>query len=129
MSHYKAIALALHDYRGPQAVAPLIGLLDRPGFEGHATPAPLGGPGADAAHGATVADRYITVGPDARANETNLNRALKELIVAAMLYRCGDCEGRGEAILRRYAGDLHGHLAAYARHALAARPAQRPAAK
>jgi hypothetical protein len=30
------------------------------------------------------------------------------------LYRCGDKDGKAQAILRLYAKDLHGHFASYA---------------
>ena len=35
-----------------------------------------------------------------------------------MLYRCGDRDGMAEAILRRYAQDIHGHFARYAQQTL-----------
>ena len=44
------------------------------------------------------------------------NRALRELILARALYRCGDYGGLGEEILQNYARDMRGH---FARHASA----------
>jgi hypothetical protein len=38
-----------------------------------------------------------------------------------MLYRCGDRRGKAEAILKRYARDVHGHFARYARWTLRGR--------
>ena len=40
---------------------------------------------------------------------------MKELIVAALLYRCGERQGRAKTVLQQYAQDIHGHFSAYAR--------------
>jgi len=120
LSHYKAISLALRHHDPCQlAVGPLVKLLEQPGFAGHAAIDPivrrrdvLG------RNSAAVADRFVTLDGDKQANDTNLNRALKELIVAAMLYRCGDRDRKAETILKRYASDIHGHFARYARWTL-----------
>lgn len=116
LSHYKSLFLALWNSPCPAAVKPLSDLLYRPGFRGHATVRAVVRP--ENAHGdssAMVADRLITTDGDAPANNTNLNRAMKELLVAAMLYRCASDRGKAEAVLRQYAQDLHGHFACYAR--------------
>ena len=42
--------------------------------------------------------------------------ALREIALARALYRCGDKDGLGESILKRYTTDLRGH---FARHAAA----------
>ncbi len=44
---------------------------------------------------------------------------MKELTIAALLYRCGDRNGLAESVLKRYAQDLHGHFARYAAQTLA----------
>jgi hypothetical protein len=44
------------------------------------------------------------------------NNSLRELILARVLYKCGDHQGLGRAILELYANDLRGP---YARHARA----------
>jgi len=120
LSHYKAIALALR-HCPPQgaAVGPLVELLKRPGFTGHATPHPLT-PTADGKppRPAAAPTRLLSQGKGG----TNLNRAYKELIVAAILYRCGDRDGRAKAVLEQYARDVHGHFARYAQQALANPP-------
>ena len=116
LSHYKAISLALAHSPCPDAVESLVRLLDQPGFTGHAITQPVvkrreprGEERWD------LADRYLTTADDAPANQTNLNRAYKELIIATLLYRHGDYEGRGQAILEQYTKDIHGHFARYAR--------------
>jgi hypothetical protein len=47
-----------------------------------------------------------------------LNAKFKEVLVAALLFECGDRNGKGRAILDAYTRDVHGHFAAYARAAL-----------
>lgn len=119
LSHYKAISLALRHYHSPAAARMLVDLLRRPGFTGHATVKPIvTQPDTDGGATARVADRFVTTGRDDRANSSNLNRAFKELIVAAMLYRCGDRESMAETILTQYAMDIHGHFARYAQRVL-----------
>ena len=119
LSHYKAISLALRGHASPAAAESLANLLDRPGFTGHATLDPvLSRQDASGKECATIADRFLTSAKDEQANDANLNRAFKELIVAAMLYRCGDLDGKAETILERYARDIHGHFARYARWTL-----------
>lgn len=119
LSHYKAISLALRGHGSPAAADLLANLLDRPGFVGHATMDPVARrQDASGKDFATVADRFVTSAKDEQANDANLNRAFKELIVAAMLYRCGGRNGKAEMILKRYARDIHGHFARYARWTL-----------
>ena len=119
LSHYKAISLAMRNSLGPAAIEPLGRLLCQPGFTGHATPEPVARSRHPAGQdSASAAARFITTDGDEQANRTNLNNAYRELIVAAMLYRCGDKDGMAEAILRLYAKDLHGHFASYAQGTL-----------
>ena len=106
----------MRGYESPAAADLLADLLDRPGFVGHAAiDAIVKRRDASGKEVTTVADRFVTAGSDNGANNTNLNRAYKELIVAAMLYRCGDRDGKAETVLKQYARDLHGHFARYAR--------------
>ncbi|MEG2067660.1 MAG: FAD-dependent oxidoreductase, partial [Tannerellaceae bacterium] len=46
------------------------------------------------------------------------NRIYKELHLAQALYLCGDCDGAGEEVLRRYASGLEGHYARFAHETL-----------
>ena len=110
LSHYKAIALALAHCDIPGATDTLSDLLDRVKFLG-----------SDAERPGRLADRFVTVAPDDKANTGNLNRAFKELIVAALLYRSGDRDGKAKEILQQYARNVHGHFAQYARWVLSAR--------
>jgi len=119
LSHYQAMALAMQNHLRPAASASLARLLSQPGFAGHATTKPtITSRSGDGLQASTVADRLVTADEDARANETNLNRAYRELIIADLLYRCGDRDGIAAAILRQYAQDVHGHFASYAQQGL-----------
>jgi hypothetical protein len=109
LSHFIASAMALAHFAGTKAcAAPLAKLLDAPGFAGHVLLTPV-----DPQTGALAARDIATTKPD-----TNLNAAFKELLVAGMLFRCGDDHGRGRAILEQYSRDLEGHFARYARKLL-----------
>ena len=55
--------------------------------------------------------------PDLNDTSTR-NLALKELHLARALYLCGDQDGIGEEVLRRYADGLQGHYARYAQEIL-----------
>ena len=101
LSHHRAVAMALETLASPSAAKPLAELLQKPGMTGHAY--------ADL----NVATRNIPTNPE---DTSTRECSLRELMLARALYRCGDCEGLGETILRQYAQDLRGH---YARHALA----------
>jgi len=120
LSHFKAISLALRHHPRCYVVARLaVDMLRQPGFSGHARVAPLVRQEDRAGEStAGVADRLVTTAGDAAANHSNLNQAYKELIIAAMLYRCGDRDGLAKATLEQYAQDVHGHFARYAQQTL-----------
>jgi hypothetical protein len=122
LSHYKAVSLALWDHACPAAAEPLANLLSRPGFAGHTTLQPVvSRSSAGNTEPARAADRLLTADGDDGANQANLNRAMKELTIAALLYRCGDRNGLAEAVLRQYTRDIHGHFARYAAETLGSR--------
>ena len=109
LSHYKAGCLALRLNRDPSLTKPLAELLDKNGVSGHAQP--LG---------------YYTATkgqfqPRHRVNNDGgekLNAKFKELLVAALLFECGDHHGQGREILEAYTQDVNGHFAAYAHQVL-----------
>ena len=121
LSHYKAISLALRPYLPcDAATGPLVEMLKQPGFSGHATVYSLV---PEENHRknvfTTTAERLVTTAGNRSANVANLNKVYKELIIAAMLYRCGDRNGISATILRQYSQDVHGHFARYAQRTLA----------
>jgi len=109
LSHHRAVALALERIGDPAAAEPLARLLERPGMRGHVMKGlePLS------------ADR------DKRRREG----ALREIVLARALYRCGDWQGLGRKVLDEYRHDVRGLLARHAAIVLNAdrRPLQRPA--
>jgi hypothetical protein len=93
-SHCRALAMAFETIGSPAAAKPLADLLARPGMSGHA----------------------VRAGAGAAPPRGDRNKALRELVLARALYRCGDHQGAGEKVLRAYAADPQG---LYARHAQA----------
>ena len=106
LSHYKAVCLALRLNPDPSLAKPLAGLLDKKGVSGHVQPLGYYGGEPQLRH---------RVDKDGGAK---LNAKFKELLVAALLFECGDRNGRGRAILEAYTKDVNGHFASYANHVL-----------
>jgi hypothetical protein len=101
LSHHRAVALALEALADPGAAAPLAELLGRPGMRGHAL-------------------HRIEPLYDKPRERRRREGALREIVLARALCRCGDHEGLGRAILEEYARDLRGLFARHA-HAVLAR--------
>jgi hypothetical protein len=120
LSHYKAISLAIRPFLPCEAATgPLVEILKQPGFSGHATVYSLAPNKNRKENGFTAApERLVTTTGNRSANDTNLNKVYKELIIAAMLYRCGDRNGMATGILKQYSQNVHGHFARYAQRAL-----------
>lgn len=105
-SHCRAVAEALRLLRARgidvrPAAAALAAALARPGMAGHAE--------------ATVQDAQRNQTGDGEETIAR-NRSLRELVLAAALWRCGDHQGAARRTLSAYADDLRGH---YRRHAMA----------
>ena len=100
-SHSRAVAEACEAMPLPAAAEALAALLAKPGVSGH--------------HLLDVAEARDTVTVDPCETQVR-NRCLRELHLARGLFRVGDHQGVGRAILERYAKDLR---AIYARHAQA----------
>ena len=94
LSHHRAVALSLERIGDRAAAEPLARLLGKPGMRGHAM--------------RQLEPLYPN--PDKRRREG----ALREIVLAKALYRCGDSAGLGEEILREYRQDLRGLFARYA---------------
>lgn len=109
LSHYKALCLAMRMNRHELFTRPLAEHLAK--IEGHCQPLRYyrasGGP--------------LSVPARAKVNAGGgnaLNDKFKEVLVAALLFECGDHEGQGREILHAYTNDVNGHFAAYAHHVL-----------
>jgi thioredoxin reductase len=97
LSHHRAVALALEQIGDPAAAEPLAGLLKKAGMRGHVMN--------------TLEPLY-----DRQRERRRREGPLREIVIARALYRCGDHQGLGEAILREYQQDIRG---LFARHATA----------
>jgi len=107
LSHYKAVCLALRLNKDGSLAEPLARLLNKKGVEGHVQP--LDYYAASGAGGDLPArPRVNAQGGDA------LNSKFKEVLVAALLFECGDHDGLGREVLEAYTTDVNGHFAAYA---------------
>ena len=112
LSHYKAVCLALRLNKNKLLAEPLAHLLNKPGVKGHTQP--LSYYAASGGANGKLPQRY-------RVNAqggSELNAKFKEVLVAALLFECGDHQGLGREILESYTRDVNGHFAAYAHHIL-----------
>jgi len=108
LSHYKAVCLALRLNTSELLTEPLAHLLNKNGVKGHAQP--LTYYAASGGANGKLPQRY-------RINAqggAELNAKFKEVLVAALLFECGDRDGLGRGILESYTRDVNGHFAAYA---------------
>jgi flavin-dependent dehydrogenase len=102
-SHYRAISLALESIGDAAAADALAALLAKPGIRGYA---------------------ITSVQQAAKASGLNHNEtqtrgtSIREIDIARALYRCGDKNGLGRAVLEEYTKDLRGHVARHAQAVL-----------
>jgi hypothetical protein len=69
----------------------------------------------------------VSPGATTGGNADNLlNARFREVLLAALLFDCGDRDGAARAILQAYRKDVHGHFAAYATAALDGRLRESP---
>jgi ribulose 1,5-bisphosphate synthetase/thiazole synthase len=103
---FRIVALVCPMIGDPAFAAPLAELLDRPNISGHAIKM-----------GAEIPP---VPGYDSRSSysQQEKNEVPREVNLAAALYRVGDKDGKGEAILKAYADDPRGFYANYARRVL-----------
>ncbi|HEC03276.1 MAG TPA: HEAT repeat domain-containing protein, partial [Phycisphaerales bacterium] len=95
LSHHRSLAKALEQIADPTAAEPLARLLNKPGMRGHVM---------------TGLEPLTDKPPEKRRRLG----ALREIVLARALYRCGDWQGLGEQILNEYRQDIRG---LFARHA------------
>ena len=93
--YVNSLSLALERLEDPAAATPLATLLQKPGMRGHAR--------------TSLRERGK---PGVR------EPALREITLARALYRCGDHEGLGKAVLEAYRGDVRGLFARHAQSVL-----------
>ncbi len=111
LSHFRSVALALEKFANPKAAKPLAQLLQEEGMSGFAmntiekASAQLGNDGK---------------GPNPVRNSSSNKRtnALREIVLARTLYKCGDYNNVGEEILKSYLHDMRGLFAQHAKSVL-----------
>jgi flavin-dependent dehydrogenase len=109
LSHYKALCLAMRMNRHASFAKPLADHLAK--IEGHCQPLKYR-PGRGGPLSLPERTKVTSAGRD------ELNNKFKELLLAALLFHCGDWQDQGRAVLDAYTEDVNGHFAAYADHVL-----------
>ena len=104
-SHFRAISIAAESL-GSKDFAPVLHrLLKAEGMSGHHI----------ADHKEATQKVVLNIIDKVYILEDSLrNKALKELYLAKALYLCGDVDGLGKSILKKYADGLEGHYARFA---------------
>jgi hypothetical protein len=107
LSHHRSVALALEKIADQSAAEPLAKLLQKPGMQGHAM--------LNLDDALTELDNNGK-GPNPVKNSSypKRTRALREIILARALYKCGDYNKIGKNILKTYQKDMRG---LFVRHA------------
>jgi len=104
-SHFRAVALACEALKDQRAAPVLAKLLQKPEMQGHAIE--------------NIKEALDTVRRYHSWTATSpRSLALRELMLARALYRCGDWRGLGRRILEAYTRDLRGHMARHAHSVL-----------
>ncbi len=101
LSHHRSLALALEHQADRRAALPLARLLQKPGMAGHVM-------------------QGIEPLVDKPVEKRRREGALREIVLARALYRCGDHDGLGQGLLQGYRADIRGHFARHAAAVLAA---------
>lgn len=106
LSHHRSLALALENLKNPSATESLYKLLHKPGMQGHAMQ--------------NIKDSFSQMENDGKGQNPIKNssldkrtKALREIILARVLYKCGDYNDLGKSILENYQKDMRG---LFARH-------------
>lgn len=108
-AHCRIAAIASQMLKDPILAEPLAALLEAPGVAGHAIRL---GPAIPPVPGYNSRSNY---------SQQEKTDVVREINLAAALYRLGDKDGKGEAILKAYTEDPRGFCANYARRILAER--------
>lgn len=111
LSHHRSLALALEKLADPKAAPPLANLLEKEGMHGFAM--------LNLDEASTLLDNDGK-GPNPVKNSsyTKRTKALREIVLARALYKCGDFNNIGKNILENYSKDIRGLFALHANHIL-----------
>jgi len=111
LSHYKAVCLALRMNKDGAMAKSIADFLSKSGLKGHAQV--LGYYGSK-----NSPPKSYKRNPLDKNGGKRLNTKFKEVLVAALLFECGDYQDEGRNILESYIKDINGHFAEYAHHVL-----------
>lgn len=111
LSHHRSLALVLEHLADPAAAEPLARLLGKPGMRGFAM--------LNLEDASTELDNDGK-GPNPVRNGSyeKRTRAIREILLARALYRCGDYNNMGKSILESYRNDMQGLFARHVRQIL-----------
>jgi flavin-dependent dehydrogenase len=111
LSHYKAVCLALRMNKDDSLAEPLARFLREKELKGHTQ--------ALAYYNTQKKEKNVYVRQGVNKNGGSMvNNKFKELLVAALLFECGDHQNQGREILEAYTKDVNGHFAEYAHRVL-----------
>jgi hypothetical protein len=108
LSHYKAACLALRMNKDKSLAEPLARFLKEKKLTGHTE---------ILSYYDSKSNVYVRKGVNTKGGSV-LNNKFKELLIAALLFECGDNKGEGRKILEAYTKDVNGHFAEYAHQVL-----------
>ena len=108
-----AVALAMETIGDPAAADMLAELLAKPGMMGHAITSQAKAREADT----PLAKTGVPI-EGTKTQFEDRTGALREIVLARALFRCGDKDGLGRKILTEYASDVRSHFAAHAQAVL-----------
>ncbi|WP_346860385.1 FAD-dependent oxidoreductase [uncultured Draconibacterium sp.] len=113
LSHFRSVALALEKFACREAAEPLAQLLQKEGMSGFAM--------------ANIEQASTQLGNDGKgpnpvrnASSDKRTKALREIVLARALYKCGDYNNIGETTLKSYRNDMRGLFAQHAKMVLEA---------
>jgi len=111
LSHYKALCLALRMNKDDSLAEPLADFLKAKKLKGHTQRLSYYNEQEN------QKNAYVRQGVNTKGGSM-VNNKFKELLVAALLFECGDYQNLGREILQEYTKDVNGHFAEYAHRVL-----------
>ena len=111
LSHYKALCLALRMNKDDSLAEPLARFLKEKKLKGHTQRLSYYNEQEN------QKNVYVRQGVNTKGGSM-VNNKFKELLIAALLFECGDYQNQGREILEVYTKDVNGHFAEYAHRVL-----------
>ena len=111
LSHYKALCLALRMNKDDSLTKPLADFIKAKKLKGHTQRLSYYNEQEN------QKNVYVRQGVNTKGGSM-VNNKFKELLIAALLFECGDYQNLGREILQEYTKDVNGHFAEYAHRVL-----------